>query len=159
MKVELEKALQQSLHGEVADSIVETIRIQMEQWGLSMPDVPPLVFDFGLGDVLNIGETEYWIANEIEEGYCGKYMFLLKGQTCPEHYHDMKHETFFIVKGKVRMTSDGTSWSMLPGDVYAVKPTIKHTFTAEEPSLILEISKPSLIADNVFSDKDTGYNR
>lgn len=159
MKTELDKALKQSLQGELADSILKRIQDQMDIWGLTMPDVPALVFDFGLGDVLNIGETEFWIANELEEGYCGKYMFLLKGQTCPEHYHAIKQETFFIVQGKVRMTSNGESWVMKPGDVYTVKPTIKHMFSAEENSLILEISKPSLIADNVFSDEGTGYNR
>ena len=147
MKEELEKALKQSLNDGNAKIIIERINSQMAKWGLKMPDVPPLVFDFGRGDVFNIGETEFWIANELEHGYCGKYMFLLKGQTCPEHFHNIKHETFFIVKGLVRMNSGEKSWNMTEGDTYAMvreKSTVllplrTHLFLKCQSRLLLQI--------------------
>jgi len=159
MNPELEKALRQSLDDDTGKAIVRQINDLVETWELVLPDVPPLVFDFGRGDVLRIGETEYWIANEMEQGYCGKFLFLLQGQTCPEHSHKLKHETFFLVKGRLTMTCDGKIRSLAPGGILPVEPGVAHSFTAEEHSLVLEISKPSLIDDNYFTDADTGYNR
>ena len=40
-------------------------------WGLTMPDVEPLALDFGLGRFDEIGEIEFWVANDPETGYCG----------------------------------------------------------------------------------------
>ncbi len=37
-------------------------------WGLTMPRVEPLVMDFGLGQFDQIGEIEFWIANEEAAG-------------------------------------------------------------------------------------------
>lgn len=159
MDKELAKALVQSLSGPQAEAIIAQIEQQMRLWGLVMPDVPPLVFDFGTGDVLHIGETEFWIANELEHGYCGKYLFLLAGQRCPEHKHTMKHETFFIVKGTISMHCNGTKTILAQGDVLAVEPESAHTFSAMENALVLEISKPSVIADNTFLEAGIGYNR
>ena len=159
MDKELAKALAQSLLGPQADTIVAQIEQQIQQWGLVLPHTPPLVFDFGTGDVFHTGETEYWIANELEHGYCGKYLFLLAGQRCPEHRHTTKHETFFIVKGTISMRCEEVVRTMAPGDALAVEPGIAHTFSAIENSLVLEISKPSVIADNTFLEKGIGYNR
>ncbi len=60
-----------------------------------MPPHEPLVSDFGLGDFYETGLIEYWVANEIQAGYCGKLLFVFGGQTCPMHWHKRKHETFF----------------------------------------------------------------
>ena len=154
---EMQKGLDNSLKGVVADSIKLKIDQQLEDWGLIMPPVQPLIFDFGLGDFDTIGETEYWIANETDQGYCGKYMFLFTGQRCPEHRHKEKHETFFIVKGEVRMLYNGKEWVMKPGDLLSVEQTKYHSFFAESNTLILEVSKPGFIEDNYFSDPRMGY--
>ncbi len=155
---EMKKALNNSLKGAVADSIKLRIDQQLKTWGLVMPPVQPLMFDFGLGDFDTIGETEFWVANESRQGYCGKYLFLFTGQRCPEHMHKEKHETFFIVKGEVRMSYDGKEWVMKPGDVLSVAQTKYHSFIAESNALILEVSKPGFVADNYFSDPRLGYN-
>ncbi len=65
-----------------------------------MPPGEPLVLDFGLGRFDEIGEIEFWVANEETHGYCGKFLFVADGQTCPYHRHDRKHETFFVLKGQ-----------------------------------------------------------
>lgn len=158
MKEELEKALKNTVQGEQADRIKDEISKQMDRWGLVMPDVPPLVFDFGAGDVSAVGETEFWIANELEHGYCGKFMFLFSGQRCPKHLHNEKHETFFLVKGKLSMIYGNEEITMDPGDIVAVDTGVFHTFIALENSLVLEISRPSILSDNVFADGNTGYH-
>ena len=82
---------------------------QLKTWKLAMPPHEPLVSDFGLGDFYETGLIEYWVANELQAGYCGKLLFVFGGQTCPLHWHKKKHETFFIVRGKVTMHFDGSA--------------------------------------------------
>jgi quercetin dioxygenase-like cupin family protein len=42
---------------------------------------------------------ESWIANN--DQYCGKLLFFKKGKHCSWHYHEKKHETFYIQSGKL----------------------------------------------------------
>jgi len=149
---ELDKGLEIALKGPEAEEALSTYRRQIEAWGLAMPPAEPLVLDFGLGDFQRVGLVECWIANEVEAGYCGKFLFVVDGQTCPMHHHRVKHETFFIVKGRVRMTCDGTEREMIEGDVLPVDPGGAHRFTGIGPALLLEVSKPCMIDDNYFEN-------
>lgn len=149
---ELEKGIDISLKGPAAEAALADFVAQIKAWGLSMPPVEPLVLDFGLGTFGDIGLIEYWIANEVSEGYCGKYLFVFDGQTCPMHRHREKHETFFVVKGAVRMEYDGSIREMHEGGVLPVGQWKYHAFTGMGPALLLEISKPCLIDDNYFAD-------
>ena len=131
---------------------LERFAEQLSRWRLAMPAVEPLVMDFGLGDFARTGLIEYWIANEIEAGYCGKYLFVFDGQTCPAHCHRHKHETFFVVKGTVRLTVDGRAREMGPGDVLPMPPGQVHSFAGVGNALLLEVSTPCLVDDNQFED-------
>ncbi len=149
---ELDKAKALALQGKAKTDALRRFHDAIRPWGLALPPVEPLVLDFGLGNFEKVGLIEYWIANELEAGYCGKYLFVFDGQTCPMHKHHVKKETFFIVKGRVRMLLDGQSQEMGPGDVLPVPPNHSHSFTGIGPALLLELSKPCFIADNVFED-------
>ena len=149
---ELEKGLAVALRGAEAEVAAREARRQAAAWGLALPDVEPLALDFGLGDFPRTGEVEFWIANETEAGYCGKLLFVREGQTCPSHRHGRKHETFFIVRGRVRMIHGGVEREMAAGDVLAVPPGRLHRFTGLEPALLLEVSMPGIVADNWFED-------
>jgi mannose-6-phosphate isomerase-like protein (cupin superfamily) len=129
-------------------------KAQLKTWRLVMPPHEPLVLDFGLADFYETGLIEYWIANEIEEGYCGKFLFVFDGQTCPAHHHEKKHETFFLVRGKAQVMFNGSAIDMRPGDSLAVPPGIPHSFTGKGPALLLEISKPCIVEDNYFQNSD-----
>jgi D-lyxose ketol-isomerase len=130
---------------------------QLRAWGLAMPPCDPLTLHFGLNDFDRIGEIEYWIVNDRENGYCGKFLFLFEGQHCPRHYHKVKDETFFIVKGTVEMEAGDRTWTMAEGDTYKIAPGVKHTFAATGgPVLILEVSLPSIQGDNIFDDPRIG---
>ncbi len=152
---ELEKAVVNAVSGPIKEKALTAFGEQIEEWGLVMPEVEPLVLDFGLGDFEHIGLIEYWIANEIEAGYCGKYLFLFDGQRCPAHKHALKHETFFVVKGAVKMTTDGEDHTLGMGDVLVMPPDRLHTFAGEGNSLILEVSMPCLVTDNYFENQTT----
>lgn len=149
---ELSKGMDISLKGPAAEAALAEFVAQMKAWSLTMPPVEPLVLDFGLGDFRDVGLIEYWIANETSEGYCGKYLFVFDGQTCPMHRHKEKHETFFIVKGTVRMEYDGRIQDMHEGEVLPVNQWKYHSFTGIGPALLLEISKPCVIDDNYFEN-------
>ena len=149
---ELRKALDICLKGATATRAVARFRRQLKAWRLAMPAVPPLVLDFGLGRFDEVGLIEYWIANEGKAGYCGKFLFVFDGQTCPRHRHRCKHETFFIVKGKVRMRYGSREWIMKEGEVLPVPPGRYHSFTGVGPALLLEVSMPCEVDDNWFAD-------
>ena len=151
---ELEKGLAISVTGELRDKALDEFNKQMEKWGVALPAVEPLVLDFGLGDFKNTGLIEYWIANEVENGYCAKYLFVFDEQTCPAHSHNEKHETFFIVKGKVNMEYKGRKLELKAGDVLPVDQKNAHSFTGNGPALLLEVSKPCIIDDNYFENRD-----
>jgi len=135
---------------------IRRLQALLHTWGLTMPAFEPLVLDFGLGCYEEIGEIEYWVANEEDAGYCGKFLFVDDGQTCPEHYHRRKHETFFVLKGQVRMVVDGQEALLRQGATLAMPPGRKHRFTGLGPALILEVSQPSTRGDNYFSDARIG---
>lgn len=150
---ELKKGLEISLQGGAARRALRAFQKQVKVWRVALPPVQPLVLDFGLGEYEKTGLIEYWIANEARAGYCGKYLFVFDGQTCPEHRHRTKHETFFLVKGRVRMRYGGRTRVMKEGDVLPVPPGRKHSFTGVGPALLLELSMPCEVADNYFSNR------
>ena len=152
MSKEFEKAMGLTVSGDLKEQALAAFEKQIKAWGLAMPKVEPLVLDFGLGDFYKIGLIECWIANEIEAGYCGKYLFLFDGQRCPAHRHEQKHETFCVVKGDMTLTVDGRDHKLAIGDVQAVPPGYLHTFVGDGNALILEISMPCVVADNQFEN-------
>ncbi|MHB0999718.1 MAG: cupin domain-containing protein [Armatimonadota bacterium] len=146
------------LQGTERDQAVAGILKQIKEWGLTLPDVTPLPLHFGLNRFMDIGETEFWIADEVANGYCGKFLFVYDGQTCPYHQHNMKHETFFVVKGQIRMKIGDEERIMKEGDLLAMPTGTGHSFTGIGPALILEVSMPSILQDNFFADKNIGDN-
>ncbi|MHB9133309.1 MAG: cupin domain-containing protein [Armatimonadota bacterium] len=147
------------IEGLESDRILADIEKQMAEWGMTLPPVECMPFDFGLGRFMDVGETEFWLANDAELGYCGKFLFLFENQTCPYHFHKMKHETFHILKGTVRMTMGEEIIMMPQGSLLAMPPGASHTFTAVDgAALVLEVSMPSILNDNFFSDKAIGTN-
>jgi len=150
---ELDKGLSISLTGPAREAALRDFRRQIGKWKVALPPAECLVADFGLGDFRKVGLIESWIANDAKAGYCGKYLFVFDGQTCPMHRHRTKHETFFIVKGKVRMRYAGGSRVMREGDVLPVRQWKYHSFTGIGPALLLEVSMVCRVDDNYFENR------
>ena len=145
------------LQGAARDEALARAARVIADWGLVMPPGEPLTPHFGLGDFYRVGEIEYWIVNDRDNRYCGKFLFLFDGQRCPLHHHAVKDETFYIVRGAVRMTAGDETFTMQPGDVFKMRPGVDHTFAAEGgPALVLEVSLPSVERDNLFADRRIG---
>ena len=131
-------------------------RRQLAKWKLKMPKVKPLVLDFGLRNFAKIGLIEFWVANETKAGYCGKLLFVFDRQKCPYHHHNKKHETFLVVKGRVRMEINGKIRVLEEGERMVMPTGVKHSFEGKGPALLLEISQPCLTQDNIFRNKQIG---
>lgn len=46
---------------------------------------------------------ELWLANNADEDYCGKILFIEEGKSTSMHYHENKHETFYILSGQLKV--------------------------------------------------------
>lgn len=149
---ELKKGANLSVPESLKNEALAACKKVLQAWEVAMPEVEPLVVDFGQGEFYRVGLIEYWIANEVEAGYCGKYLFLFDGQQCPFHGHRLKHETFFVVKGRIKMEVEGEERIMNEGDVLAMPPGEVHSFTGIGDALVLEVSTPCFLADNEFQE-------
>ncbi|MDD5686736.1 MAG: cupin domain-containing protein [Elusimicrobia bacterium] len=144
--------------GKQRNEALKKFKLAMKKFGLTMPAVKPQLLDFGSGKFYKTGLIEYWVANEDKEGYCGKFLFVFGGQTCPYHHHDFKHETFFILKGSVSMKVNGKKTTKKQGGIVVMPPGVDHSFTGIGNALLLEVSKPCQPNDNLFEDKSIGEN-
>ena len=149
---ELEKALDIAVRGSLREQVLSAFEEQLRKWQIVMPPTERLVWDFGRKDFYRVGLIECWITNEVEAGYCGKFLFVFDGQTCPLHQHHLKHETFYLLKGRVKMMFDGKELEREAGGVFPVPVGKVHSFTGIGPALLLEISTPCFIEDNYFED-------
>jgi mannose-6-phosphate isomerase-like protein (cupin superfamily) len=149
---ELEKAATIAASTEVRAAALPRFDRQIATWGVALPDTELLVLDFGLDQFDSVGLIESWVANESAAGYCGKYLFVSDGQTCPMYHHKHKHETFFVVEGRIRVVLGDDIMELAKGDRLTVPTQIKHSFTGVGPALLLELSQPCLIDDNYFED-------
>ena len=144
------------LQGSERQKALAEIQNQIGEWRLTMPAVTPLPLHFGLHRFKETGETEFWIANETRHGYCGKFLFVFDGQTCPYHHHRKKHETFFVMKGTLRVKVGKEEILMPEGAFLAIPAGTGHSFTGVGPALLLEVSMPSVAGDNFFDDTKIG---
>ena len=89
--------------------------------------------------VQKVWGKEHWIVNR---EYAGKKMVLYKGKQCSLHFHKIKDETFYVIKGRVLMECMGERRIMLPGDSQLILPNAPHRFTgiSEENAEIIEFS-------------------
>lgn len=139
------------------EEILRKAKEIINSWGLRMPEAVSIVLDFGLGDFYRFGLVEFWIANEEKEGYCGKFLFLFPNQSCPAHHHKIKHETFFVLKGRLGIRVDEGEKLLNEGEIVPMPQGTVHSFWAlDGPALVLEVSKPCLPKDSIFEDEIIG---
>lgn len=81
---------------------------------------------------------EKWITNT--EKYCAKILYLKKGYRCSYHYHKIKDETFYILKGVVLMELEKEEFLLEEGSVIHIPIGAKHRFTGFTNAEILEVS-------------------
>ena len=86
---------------------------------------------------------------EKNERYMFKRLTMLKGHRCSLQYHNKKHETIYVLEGKLNIIS-GKDKDHLepkyygPGEFVAIEQGIVHRMEAAEDSVYLEASTPEL---------------
>ena len=91
---------------------------------------------------------ELWIHNDSK--YCGKQLFFKEGKRCSFHFHEIKHETFYLQSGKMLLrystwlgNDDDSAVEetiLTPGDVFEIPPRLAHQMIALEDSELFEFS-------------------
>ena len=84
-----------------------------------------------------------WGMEEIfanNDKYCGKLLHIHGGYRCSIHYHREKDETFYVLKGMIKMEALNQDFLMYAGDSIRIHKGVKHRFTGIEASTIIEVS-------------------
>ena len=89
---------------------------------------------------------ELWLANNLENNYCGKILHVKKGSRFSMHFHVAKHETFYILKGECNLRRINTQTAkedvqkLIEGDVIEIPRYKPHQIEALTEVDIVEIS-------------------
>lgn len=91
---------------------------------------------------------------EINDNYVVKRLTMKKGHQCSLQYHEKKHETIYVVKGKLHIRI-GDEWKILqPGEFVALLPRIVHRMKAVESNVIYLESSTTELDDVVRLEDD-----
>mgnify|MGYP001246775315 CR=1 FL=1 len=112
---------------------------------------------YGLKNFNKFGLSMITIVNE---KYCKKLLFLINNQSHPKQYHKKKHESFFLLYGKIKVELNSKSFILKPGDIINIPAQVKHFFKdiSENGSVIEELSTTSKKNDSFYIDKKINKN-
>lgn len=99
---------------------------------------------------------EVWLHND--ERYCGKILVVKPGRRCSLHFHKLKHETFYVHAGRIRMRlrhagGREETFEMKKGDVLEIAPGTAHQFTGVEECELFEFSTQHFEDDSYRIEK------
>jgi len=89
------------------------------------------------------GEERHIINNDL---YCGKILCFTKGKSFSNHFHFIKEETWYVIKGKLKLTyfnlsnANKIEKELNIGDIIHIPPGNPHQLEALEDSEIFEVS-------------------
>ena len=89
---------------------------------------------------------ELWLANNLENNYCGKILHVTAGHKFSMHFHVEKHETFYIMSGECKLHTIDTvsakkeTLNLTEGDVIEINRYTPHQIEALTEVDIIEIS-------------------
>lgn len=73
--------------------------------------------------------------------YCMKLLVYTKRIASSLHYHELKHESFYVASGKFLFDDDlGRTQMLNPGDCIVLAPGMRHRLRCIEPGTIVEAS-------------------
>lgn len=77
--------------------------------------------------------------------YVGKIITIERGHRLSLQYHRKKHETVYVLEGRLRLTLGRGARTLGPGSAFAVAPGKRHRFEARSSRVTLvEVSTPEL---------------
>ena len=89
--------------------------------------------------VKKVWGSELWIVNN--DKYCGKLLNINKGASSSLHYHPVKMETFYCIKGQVGLEIEDKGFLLNSfSRPKTIMPGERHQFTGLTSATIVEIS-------------------
>lgn len=88
------------------------------------------------------------------ESYCGKILSFNEGKKFSLHYHVEKHETWYVIKGKLSLTwidptiGKSNVIDLSVGDCVTIPQGVPHQLFAYEDSEVMEVSTPHKDSDS-----------
>jgi len=90
---------------------------------------------------------EIWLANNKQENYCGKILYIKEGKSTSMHFHAKKHESFYILEGTLCIhtvdteTTETTPCYIKEGQSFEMGRLVPHKLEAFKGSVkFIEIS-------------------
>ncbi len=82
---------------------------------------------------------------EVNEHYVVKELFMKSGNCCSLQYHEKKHETFYVISGKMRFyvgedVNNLKDFILEPGQNYVIDPYVIHRMEAVSDCIYIECS-------------------
>jgi N-acetylneuraminate synthase len=106
----------------------------------------------------NFKETGAVILNFINREYCKKVLVMLPNQRHPEHAHQQKEESFYVVYGDITIALDGVEKTYKAGDIILVNRGVKHHMATKGGVIFEEISSTHYNNDSYYSDESIMRN-
>jgi sialic acid synthase SpsE/mannose-6-phosphate isomerase-like protein (cupin superfamily) len=88
----------------------------------------------------------------VNREYCKKLLVMVPGQRHPEHVHQQKEETFYVVAGEMTISLDGIERVYRAGDLILVNRGVRHWFAADHGVIFEEISSTHTKNDSYYTD-------
>ncbi len=86
---------------------------------------------------------EIWFA--LNPRYCGKIISIRKGHRLSLAYHKIKHETIYVLQGRLSLMAGKRRLLLGPGKVFTITPRMIHRFAAPQGNVTLvEVSTPEV---------------
>ena len=98
----------------------------------------------------------------LTEHYCGKLLFVRRGESLSLQYHQLKDESWYVQEGRAELelstigSDDRELLVMGIGDCFRLRPLTVHRVRALEDTFVLEVSTPQI--DDVVRLEDS-YGR
>lgn len=106
---------------------------------------------YGIENIFNFGCLISTIVNNDE--YANKIIVMLPGQSHPEHYHKLKDESFYILKGEIEVIVNKDNKKLLKkGDILRVPRMTLHSFKTNKGCIFEEISTTHYNNDSFYLD-------
>tara|TARA_B110000503_G_C6794424_1_gene268546 strand:- start:92 stop:448 length:357 start_codon:yes stop_codon:yes gene_type:complete len=86
---------------------------------------------------------------EINDRYMVKKLTMWAGQRCSLQYHEIKHETIYVLSGKLKITKGDNEENLedkiySPHEYISLEPGVIHRMEAIEDATYLEASTPEM---------------
>ena len=104
-----------------------------------------------------------WGSEELifnNRNYTLKKLVMNKGHRCSLQYHKKKHESFFVLYGKIKAQINSKVFILRPGQLINIPSGAKHFFKdiSKNGSVIEELSTTSTKNDSFYIDKKINKN-